>query len=110
MKKYNFDITYFVSTNGDIVLKDDLDKWIESCPKNFYETSQVISKDYLFPIYEIFEELIIQKHIKSVIVKCYRIKFAKPLDNSYYQIFGNVVECSEKQQQIKDVIVKFKSK
>ncbi|CAG8823214.1 2747_t:CDS:2, partial [Gigaspora margarita] len=114
--------------------KDNLDKWIESCS---YEPPQVISKDGLFPIYEIFDEQTI-KRIKSVIGirnidlrhavvseykllmtgiiqiqdvdKCHRIKFAKPLESNNYQIFGNVVECNEEQQKIEDVIVKFELK
>ncbi|CAG8827551.1 36898_t:CDS:2 [Gigaspora margarita] len=134
MKKYNFDMTYFMSTNGNVVQKDNLDKWIESCS---YEPPQVISKDGLFPIYEIFDEQTI-KRIKSVIGirnidlrhavvseykllmtgiiqiqdvdKCHRIKFAKPLESNNYQIFGNVVECNEEQQKIEDVIVKFELK
>ncbi|CAG8759238.1 18089_t:CDS:2, partial [Racocetra persica] len=61
MNSYNFDLSYFVSINGEFIPKNKLKEWIKFYLESDLDSSQVISCKELFPLYEIFDLHLLQE-------------------------------------------------
>ncbi|CAG8637079.1 8446_t:CDS:2, partial [Dentiscutata erythropus] len=129
---YGFDSSYFVSIDDKLIMKDQLEKWVESCSESDYDSLQIISWNELYPIYEIFEEPLCHE-IKSILgiiyqperfnvrekvlfsgiipvnvpTFSYRVNFPICFKSNDYQIFGKLVNQNGK--PIDKVFIKFKS-
>ncbi|CAG8520090.1 437_t:CDS:2 [Dentiscutata erythropus] len=131
IKQNGLDSTYFISSDGDLIQKDDLEKWKTWCIEYPHESLKIIKKSNLTPLHEIFDPTI-QNSIRSVLGigdmttlkiservlmtgvfqiqeprKYYRINFGRHLKSHNYQVFGNVV--NKKQQHIEGFVVNFNS-
>ncbi|CAG8475767.1 23998_t:CDS:2 [Gigaspora margarita] len=136
IKQHNLDSSYLISSDGDLVQRDDLKEWTNSCLEYPHKSLTIIKKSNLTPLYEIFNDLTIQ-NIQSVLgisdrcsgqlttheinervlmtgvfqirkpIKYYRINFDTHLKSHDYKVFGNVV--NEKHQVIEGFVVNFDS-
>ncbi|KAF0381916.1 Sel1 repeat domain-containing protein [Gigaspora margarita] len=126
--KYKFDASYLMSSCGEAVKKEDTKKWIEDYYKKSFKTLQIINRDKLFPIYEIFEPQICCE-IESILgiknenkilmtgiiqiienTKYYHESFPVRLNSSNYQIFANMVRTNEQSNNvINEAFVKIQS-
>ncbi|CAG8821077.1 12993_t:CDS:2, partial [Gigaspora rosea] len=126
---YGFDSSYFVSVDDKIIMKDEIEKWMESCN---YDSLQIISWNELYPIYEIFEEPLCREikpilginyqpgsfNIKEKVLLSgiipvnkppfsYRVNFPVCFKSNNYQIFGKLL--NQNGESIDKVVIKFKS-
>ncbi|KAF0467443.1 chitin synthase regulatory factor chr2 [Gigaspora margarita] len=126
-------MAYLISNDGDLVQRDDLEKWITSCFEYPHESLKIIKKSNLIPLYEIFNDTTIQ-NIQSVLgissgqlttyeinervlmtgvlqirkpITYYRINFDTHLKSHDYKVFGNIV--NEKHQLIEGLVINFDS-
>ncbi|RIB24330.1 hypothetical protein C2G38_2168885 [Gigaspora rosea] len=131
IKSHCIDETYLVSINGNIIMKDDIEKWIRSCSRSYCNSLKPISWCELYPLYEIFENDLRQK-VKSVLgindqsesfikekvlvtgsiliengAYYYRVTFPTILNSNKYQIFGKLM--TKDGRLIDETVVKFKS-
>ncbi|CAG8648362.1 12128_t:CDS:2 [Gigaspora margarita] len=126
--KYKLDASYLMSSCGEAVKKEDTKKWIEDYYKKSFKTLQIINRDKLFPIYEIFEPQICCE-IESILgiknenkilmtgiiqiienTKYYHESFPVRLNSSNYQIFANIVRTNEQSNNaINEAFVKIQS-
>ncbi|KAF0561624.1 hsp70 family protein [Gigaspora margarita] len=131
IKPHSIDETYLVSINGNIIMKDDIEKWVKSCSRSYCNSLKPISWCELYPLYEIFEKDLRQK-VKSVLgiydqsesfikekvlmtgsiliedgAYYYRVTFPTILNSNKYQIFGKLM--TKDGRLIDETVVKFKS-
>ncbi|CAG8469770.1 1251_t:CDS:2 [Racocetra persica] len=114
--KYRCNATYVMSLCGEAVKKDHVKKWIDVYYKQDFKTLQIINRDELFPLYEIFEESI-RHEIESILgikneenekilmtgitqiienTKYYHVSFPVRLNSSNYQIFAKIVRTNKR--------------
>ncbi|CAG8732576.1 11940_t:CDS:2, partial [Gigaspora rosea] len=116
MKQNHFDSSYLISINGDIVMRDDIEQWVNNCLRGGNDFLHVISWKNLYPLYEIFDDPLRQEiklilgnddqtnnsKIKEKVLMAgiisvqdsttyYRVKFSNHLESNKYKIFGNLV-------------------
>ncbi|CAG8571741.1 39021_t:CDS:2, partial [Gigaspora margarita] len=129
MKPYSFDTSHLMSIDGAIIMRNELDKWVESCLENDNDSLQIINRSELYPIYEIFDESLCkdvkcilgindqknyvnEKVLKAGVIPIgelrdfYFVEFSSTLKSNNYRIFGKLMT---KDGEPKDeVVVKFK--
>ncbi|KAF0524707.1 P-loop containing nucleoside triphosphate hydrolase protein [Gigaspora margarita] len=66
MSFYNFDLSYLVSINGELIMKSKIKKWIEFCLESDLDSLQIIGCKELYPLYEIFD-LPLRQEVESVL-------------------------------------------
>ncbi|CAG8450185.1 8094_t:CDS:2 [Gigaspora rosea] len=133
IEAYDFDTNYFVSLDGEIVMRDKLEMWIDFCLEGNIYPLQIISWCDLYPLYEIFDyplrkdiELILgvdASVIKEKVlmtgalatekdINYYRVNFFpngdNQLESNNYQILGKLIKRDG--TPIDEVVVTFKSK
>ncbi|KAF0485061.1 HCP-like protein [Gigaspora margarita] len=133
IEAYDFDTNYFVSLDGEIVMRDKLEMWIDFCLEGNIYPLQIINWCDLYPLYEIFDSPL-RKNIEFILgedvsdikekvlmtgalatekdVNYYRVNFFpnddNQLESNNYQIFGKLIKRDG--NPIDEVIVTFKSK
>ncbi|CAG8457015.1 11376_t:CDS:2 [Racocetra fulgida] len=66
MSSYNFDLSYLVSINGELIMKNKIKEWIKFCLESDLDSLQVIGCKELYPLYEIFD-FSLRQEIESVL-------------------------------------------
>lgn len=66
LSPYKLDLSYLVSTNGGLIMKNRLNEWFKICLKSDPDSLQVISCRELYPLYEILESSLRQE-VESVL-------------------------------------------
>ncbi|KAF0561627.1 chitin synthase regulatory factor chr2 [Gigaspora margarita] len=80
MSAHNFDLSYFVSINGEFIKKNELENWIKSCLEYDLDSLQVIKCKELYPLYEIFDLPLLQE-VVSVLGISGQIESTLGIDN-----------------------------
>ncbi|KAF0357917.1 hsp70 family protein [Gigaspora margarita] len=80
MSSYNFDLSYLVSINGELIMKNKIKEWIKFCLKDDLDSLQVIGCKELYPLYEIFD-LTLRQEIESVLGISMQINSTLEIDN-----------------------------
>ncbi|CAG8647880.1 15920_t:CDS:2 [Cetraspora pellucida] len=131
-KSFNFDSSYLVSIDGDIIMRSDIKRWVNNCSDEMNSSLNVISWKSLYPLYEILEESLCQEiklilgnddqtinsEIKAKVLMAgvisikdsityYRINFSHHLESKNYQLFGKLM--TQSGVPIDDFVVKFTS-
>ncbi|RIB02281.1 hypothetical protein C2G38_2228247 [Gigaspora rosea] len=129
ISSHNLDSLFFVSINGDFVMRNDFEEWTEHCLNNDPYLLQIVSWNELYPLYEIFDQPLRQE-IESVIgvsdqsnIKervlmagaipisdtpfSYRVNFPTHFKFNNYQLFGKLIDQNGK--PFNNVVIKFKS-
>ncbi|CAG8582948.1 4059_t:CDS:1 [Racocetra fulgida] len=132
LEKYDFDTKYFISLDGETVMRDKLEKWVEFCLEGNIYPLQIINWCDLYPLYEIFDNPL-REDIESILgvdyskikekvlmtgaiptekdINYYRVNFFPDSDNhlesNNYQIFGKLIK--KDGMPIDKVAVTFKS-
>ncbi|CAG8520066.1 18208_t:CDS:2, partial [Gigaspora rosea] len=63
---YQFDLSYFVSVNGELIMKNKIEEWIKFCLESDRDSLQVIGCKELYPLYEIFD-LSLRQEIETIL-------------------------------------------
>ncbi|CAG8683726.1 6224_t:CDS:2, partial [Gigaspora rosea] len=129
ISSHNFDSSYFASINGDLIMRNNLEEWIEYCLDNDSDLLQIVSWNELYPLYEIFDSPLRQEIESGIgvgdqsIIKervlmagailisdppfSYRVNFPIRFKSNNYQLFGKLIDQNEK--PFNDIVIKFKS-
>ncbi|CAG8577853.1 13995_t:CDS:2 [Dentiscutata heterogama] len=55
LRSYNFDLSYFETTNGELIMKNKIKEWIKDCLECNIDSLQVNGCKELYPLHEIFD-------------------------------------------------------
>ncbi|KAF0537281.1 chitin synthase regulatory factor chr2 [Gigaspora margarita] len=80
MSSYNFDLSYLVSIDGELIMKNKIKEWIKFCLESDLDSLQVIGCKELYPLYEIFD-LTLRQEIESVLGINIQIDSTFEIDN-----------------------------
>ncbi|KAF0541051.1 chitin synthase regulatory factor chr2 [Gigaspora margarita] len=80
MSSYNFDLSYLVSINGELIMKNKIREWIKFCLECDLDSLQVIGCKELYPLYEIFD-LTLRQEIEFVLGISMQIDSTLGIDN-----------------------------
>ncbi|CAG8648992.1 6472_t:CDS:2, partial [Dentiscutata heterogama] len=89
MNSFNFDLSYLVSINGELIMKNKIKEWAKNCLKSDFDSLQVISCKELYPLYEIFDLSLLQE-VESILGICRPIE--STLNNQSVFINKNTIK------------------
>ncbi|CAG8446458.1 16456_t:CDS:2 [Dentiscutata erythropus] len=91
INSYNLDLSYLVSINGELIMKNKIKMWIKFCLESDLDSLQVISCKELYPLYEIFD-LPLRQKVESVFAINRQIKTTLGIDNQDETINKNNIK------------------
>ncbi|CAG8784271.1 1617_t:CDS:2, partial [Gigaspora margarita] len=80
ISSYNFDSSYLVSINGELIMNNKISEWIKFCLECDLDSLQVINCKELYPLYEIFD-LSLREEVESVLGISRQIESILGVDN-----------------------------